>query len=794
MKHNLLFTLFMMLGVTLSAQDNINMTLVANVQFNENSSDIWGFVDANGIEYAIVGTAGNTRIFSLEDPATPIERAVIPGANSIWRDIKSWKNHVYVTTDQGSDGLLIVDMTNAPETITHSFWKPTLTIEGNSDVLRTVHNIYIDEKGYAYLAGSNISNRGVIILDVDTDPNNPGFLGAANLTYAHDAYARGDTLYASEINIGEFSIYDISDPSDPMYLGGAETSMNFTHNAWLSDNGNTLFTTDERANGYVDSYDISDLGNIVRLDIYQPIETAGKGVIPHNTHFLDDYLITSWYTDGIVVTDVSDPSNIIKVGAYDTWDGGDGGFNGCWGAYPYLPSGLILGSDIQTGLYVFQPQYRRAARLEGTVTNQLTSVAINGATVEILDTQDNATSTDPSGDYKTGIVETGLKSVRFSHPEYFSKTFDGINFNNGNTVVLDAQLERKESVNFSVNTFTAVDGSPLADCEVVLINETTRVELRTDANGIANATAFADSYDVYVGKWGYVQTIKANQNLFTTPVINVELEVGYEDDFIFDLGWTSGGNATTGAWVRDVPNPTQFNDGNSDVFSNVNEDIQGDLGEQCYITGNAIGGVGADDIDGGNVILTSMDMDLSGYTNPRIEYNAWFFNAGGQGTEPNDKLTVSITNGVQTVILEEITESLGEWRSRSVFNLDGLITLNSNMRLIVETADDDPGHLVEAGFDAFLVKDGLVSTEDIITYALSVSPNPFQNEILLSLDYAGETNIIIMNSQGQVLRTIKTNSRDNVLNLKELTPGIYVIQVSDKAGNTLVTEKIIKAN
>ena len=29
-------------------------------------------------------------------------------------------------------------------------------------------------------------------------------------------------------------------------------------------------------------------------------------------------------------------------------------FEGCWGAYPYLPSGLILASDQQTGLHILE--------------------------------------------------------------------------------------------------------------------------------------------------------------------------------------------------------------------------------------------------------------------------------------------------------------------------------------------------------------------------------------------------------------------------------------------------------
>ena len=65
------------------------------------------------------------------------------------------------------------------------------------------------------------------------------------------------------------------------------------------------------------------------------------------------------------VADASKPDNIIEVANYDTWLGADGDFNGAWGAYPFLPSGLTLVSDRQSGLYVVDVNYKRAARLEG---------------------------------------------------------------------------------------------------------------------------------------------------------------------------------------------------------------------------------------------------------------------------------------------------------------------------------------------------------------------------------------------------------------------------------------------
>jgi len=80
--------------------------------------------------------------------------------------------------------------------------------------------------------------------------------------------------------------------------------------------------------------------------------------VPHNTHVIGNYLITSYYTDGVTIVDTSDPYNLIEVAYFDTSPQYQGdGYYGCWGAYPYLPSGLILATDRQNGLHVLTTPY-----------------------------------------------------------------------------------------------------------------------------------------------------------------------------------------------------------------------------------------------------------------------------------------------------------------------------------------------------------------------------------------------------------------------------------------------------
>ena len=404
---------------TLSAQ--LNMTYVGDISYNTDLNDVWGYTDSSGVEYALVGLRTGVSVVDLSIPATPTQVGFAPGDQSVWRDIKVWGKYAYATCDQGDDGLMVIDLSNLPNGISYSFWRPELTVASGTDTLERAHNIWIDENGIAYIAGANIGNRGVIMLDVATTPGTPIFLGAEDNEYAHDCFTRGDTLYTADIYGGYFSVYDVTSKSNPILMGTQTTPSLFTHNIWLSDNGQTLFTTDEKADAYVGSYDVSDPSNMSELDRFRPDSTLGAGVIPHNVHVWDDYLIISYYTDGCILVDAARPHNLIEIGNFDTYFPANSGFNGAWGAYPYFPSGLIAVSDIGNGLYILQPNYVRACYLEGQVTDASNGNAINSASIAITTTLVNESS-DNNGDYATGYATAGTYMVTYSASGYASKT------------------------------------------------------------------------------------------------------------------------------------------------------------------------------------------------------------------------------------------------------------------------------------------------------------------------------------------------------------------------------------
>ncbi|GAB4260641.1 MAG: hypothetical protein Kow0027_28110 [Saprospiraceae bacterium] len=696
----LLFSLLLLVSMGSMGWSQLNMTLLDQIDYTQNTNDIWGWFDpVDSTEYALVGTTTGVSIVSLADPTDVQEVAFIPGPNSTWRDLKTWGNFVYVT-NESSDGLLVIDMTNHPNNITYTYWAPDLPGLG---VLSSCHNLYIDEFGVCYLAGCNLNGGGILFVDVATTPGNPQFIAAGPPVYNHDVFARDNIMYSSEIYAGELGIYDVSDKLNVVKLAEQQTPYSFTHNAWLNDAGDVVFTTDEKANAPVAAYDISDLNNIVELDQFRPIATIGENVIPHNVHVWEDWLIISYYTDGGIIVDASRPSNLIEVGNWDTFLGGNGGFSGAWGAYPFLPSGLVLLTDIGNGLYVCGANYVRACWLEGTVTDSQTGLPILGADVHIESSQANAASTKSDGHYETGQALAGTFDVTFSATGYETKVVEAT-LENGVLTILDVELDPVSSYTITGQAVKATDGSPVPGAQVFLSSPMGDFSAVADANG--NFTfpgVFTGNYELFAGAWGYLHKHIANFQVGAgtpQPVI-ITLNKGYQDDFILDLGWTESHTASTGWWVRDVPILTT----NGGQPVNPGEDVPDDYGNMCYMTGNGGGGAGNDDVDNGVVTLYSPIMDLSNYSQPVLSYRSWFVNTGGNGN-PNDTLKVYVSNGTDMVLLEAISQSNPAWNPTSEFNLLDYISLTDQMQVIFETSDlPGTGHLVEAAVDQFLVED-----------------------------------------------------------------------------------------
>lgn len=795
---SLIFSFF--LTTIAFSQTDFNLEMISNVRFtqnNEQGNDIWGYVAPDSTEYAIVGTTRNTRIYNLADPSNPIEVATIPGTSCTWRDMKSWDDHVYVTMDCGdgleADGLLIVDMSMAPDSVSYRYWQPEIptALPDTTVYLGACHNLYIDDDGFVYLAGCRIDGASTaIIYDLKTNKWEPDLIathGAEGVSwrndkYAHDIYVKDNVMYSSEVYGGKLVMYDVSDKTELVYLGEVTTSFEFCHNTWVSDDGKYAFTTDELDNAFVDSYDISDPGDIRRLDKFQPLETAGNDVVPHNAHYINGYLVTSWYTDGVVITDVSRPDNMIKVGAFDTWPDADGGTNGCWGAYPWLPSGIVIANDRRYGFFVLAPTYQRACYLEGTVTDEADGTPINAAQIKINSTEANEGETNFNGIYKTGLANAGTFEVEFTHPNYISKTAMAT-LENGVVTILDIQLSRIPSTEITGLVVDAETKLPIANGLVTFLNEDRKIELTADENGVFTFDLFDEDYLAVAGSWGYLH--RDTSYFPSNNELVFELESGYQDDFIFDQGWEVSGEASTGIWVREEPNVTFF-DGR---IGNIDLDIQDDLGKSCYVTGNLNNTEARlDDVDDGTTTLTSPAMDLSNYIDPLIEFRTYFFNEGG-GSTPNDELRITVSDGERDMPIDFYSETIENWTEIKSIPIKDLVDLSLPITIRLDASDRPEGHLVEAALDVFKVTEGFVSsTEDISSVGISIFPNPVANQLYINGKVSQLNKIEITDLQGKL---IAKYSPKRVINIANLSAGLYFVNMEAKDG-VIYTEKLIK--
>jgi len=426
-----LLAIFLLGNSVLWAQ-SLNMNLISHFEYSDELSDVWGYVDEDGNEYALVGRQYGVSIVNITDSSDVFEVFSLPGPGSTWRDLKTWGDYMYVTCESGP-ALLIVDMTSLPDSnnLPYTFWL------GDTMTFQSAHNLYIDEKGYCYIFGANYGAGGAIILDLNTDPMNPTPVGIYDENYFHDGVVRGDTLWGGAIYQGDAQVVDVSEKGNPILLSSWKTPSVFTHNIWFSDDNRYVYTTDEVMNGSIAAYNVEDIYNPTEVDKWMPADTS---IIPHNTHFINDYLVTSHYTIGINIIDVKRPQSMIETGYYDTSPSYTyEGFHGCWGAYPYLPSGKVLATDIEEGLYVFRPSYKRGCYLEGNITNQHTGEIIFFPTIEIIET-DQTIDGDIVGKYATATLDAGSYTVKVSADGYYSKTVEGVELENGELTILDVGL------------------------------------------------------------------------------------------------------------------------------------------------------------------------------------------------------------------------------------------------------------------------------------------------------------------------------------------------------------------
>ncbi|NNF33367.1 MAG: choice-of-anchor B family protein [Saprospiraceae bacterium] len=330
-------------------------------------SDLWGYA-SGGKEYAIIGRRDSIFIEDVTDPyKIQTVVSIWQGDISTWRDFKVYGDYLYSITDNGTNtfhGVVIYDLSNLPLSAPQV---NSLTTE-----FGRCHNIFIDEANARLYAVGMPGAMDICVYEL-TDPANPTLWGCydldtissgTNTLYIHDIFVKDNIAYCGHGYSGYF-IWDMNDKNNVDVIGSLPSSFfdgGYVHSSWNFDNDDkAVVATEIGGNPGIYIVDQSVPTAPVKIAQWkQPLhqcQDAGNldRKRPHNPYVLGNKAYISFYHDGVQVLDLN---TLTLDSYYDTYPENDdysSGFPGCWGVYPYLPSGTIIASDRSHGLFTLIP-------------------------------------------------------------------------------------------------------------------------------------------------------------------------------------------------------------------------------------------------------------------------------------------------------------------------------------------------------------------------------------------------------------------------------------------------------
>lgn len=334
-------------------------SLIGSSAYNNTYNEIWGMA-VNGHEYAIVGSTAGTHFIDITNPETPFEAHFVPGAAQggaiIHRDYHDYRGYLYAVCDEGASTLQIIDTRQLPDTIIVAY---------DTDAeIRQAHNIFIDTteaKLYAFAVNGGTQGYAAMRIYDISEPLQPTYIDRYNnfgglvAGHVHDGYVRDGIAFLNCGGAG-FAMMDFSDPNNPVPISTVTEYpfRGYNHSGWLTDDGSHYYMADENHGFDIKAIDVSDPCQPEIVGTFDA-EVDNPLSITHNQIVACNYLYVSYYYEGLVVFDITDPAQPEKVLYYGTSsEAPAGSYKGAWGVYPLLPSGRILVSDMQEGLFVFE--------------------------------------------------------------------------------------------------------------------------------------------------------------------------------------------------------------------------------------------------------------------------------------------------------------------------------------------------------------------------------------------------------------------------------------------------------
>jgi choice-of-anchor B domain-containing protein len=326
-------------------------------------NDCWGYVSAAGRQIALMGLNSGTAVVDVSFPADARLIASIAGPDSIWRDIKVYRDFAYVVSE-GGGGIQVLDLSKVDLGV--------VRLVGNigDGQQAATHNVALNEEtGYLYRCGGG--NHGLRIYSL-SQPDAPVQVAAWNDRYVHDAQAvlmKSGPFQGRELvfccagfnggwDLTGLTILDVTDKANIRTLTHYEYLLPaYSHQGWLSQDQQTFYLNDELDER---TYSVTTRTRVVDVsDPTHPKEigvfSSGSRSIDHNLYTRDSLIFEANYRSGLRLFDASLPHQPTEIGFFDTFPEDDNAqFNGLWSNYPFFPSGTVIGSDIERGLFVLR--------------------------------------------------------------------------------------------------------------------------------------------------------------------------------------------------------------------------------------------------------------------------------------------------------------------------------------------------------------------------------------------------------------------------------------------------------
>ena len=347
----------------------LGVELLAHVSLDELGSahcnDIWAYVSPGGRKYAIVGLYESTAFVDVTDPRSPVVVTAIPGVESPWSDMATFKTFAYNVNEAGG-GMQIIDLGRIDSGVV----RLTGSAAGG---MATAHNVFVNEEsGFAYPCGTDVG-YGFLVFDL-SDPADPSPVGSWNDVYVHDLYVHSfdacpwagrtgqpcELAYAFCGGDGMY-IVDVTDKSNMATISTLTyPTVMYCHQGWLSEDGRHVFFNDETDERFGT---LSQTRTYV-ADVQDPANPTLAATFDHDGCWIDhnlmpkgDRVYQAHYAAGLRILDVQDPLLPIEVAHFDTHpEDNVTDFVGAWGVYAGLPSRVTLVSDIERGLFVLCDQ------------------------------------------------------------------------------------------------------------------------------------------------------------------------------------------------------------------------------------------------------------------------------------------------------------------------------------------------------------------------------------------------------------------------------------------------------